>query len=84
VVGELAIEVDVDGARDVPCAERLAPVGLGERPAHVEHHGAFTRRESCGEFVCGDEDRHGSILPRPAVKPLADAAWRNVSSCLSK
>jgi hypothetical protein len=75
VVGELGIEVDVDGARDVPGAERGAPVGLGQGPAHVEHDGARGGAtvvflvEAAGELVGGDEDRHAPILPdRPPVE----------------
>ena len=70
VVGEIAVEVDVDGAGDVSGAERRTPIGLGERPAHVEHHGARLRPscalivEAAGELLSGDEDGHTPILPR--------------------
>jgi hypothetical protein len=65
VVGEVVVEVDVDGAGDMPCQECRSSVGHGERPAHVEHDRAGVRPcgplvvEATGEVVGGDEDRHG-------------------------
>ena len=69
VVGELVVEVDVDGSGHVPGAERRAAVGHREAPPHVEHDRARVLAagallvQSMGELVGGDEDRHVSILP---------------------
>ena len=70
VVGELVVEIDVHGARDMPREECRMTVGHGERPAHVEHDRAGGGPagpivvEASGEFVSRDEDRHVSARRR--------------------
>ena len=56
VLGELVVEVDVHGARDVAFEVLGAPVRTIEPPPHIEDADGLTAGDEIGECVGGDED----------------------------
>ena len=70
VVGQLVIEVDVDGPREVTLEVRRAAVGPIEAPAHVED---AQLAPSLGEFLGRDQDRH---------RPRLDARQRGAKRAI--